>query len=422
MAKFTLRGVGVAWLAVVAIGLLASESVAAQPVGTVATVDGAPFSANLLGIDADWNVRLRSDSGERRVAAADLAFWGAEVESDRGPLLILADGGRLAVDQILALAGDRIAVESNLWGRVMIPLELVRGVVFHPPAAFDERDKLEGAIASSTGEQDVVLLENGDRVEGFLRAPAPLVGPQPNAPDALSKITLEVKGRDVDIPLKTITALIFNPALISPPRVVGMHARLGLDDGSLLLITAIDPGPLTSITLPHGVRLSTDAESLWEEVVFVRPATPRVVYLSDLRPIGYKHIPFLALDWPYHEDRNTLGGKLRVGRNLYSKGLGMHSASRLAYELRGDFQRFETELALDAEAGRRGSVVARIFLDRGDGAWRAGYESPVLRGGEAPISVSLDVRGVQRLAILVEFADRGDECDYLDLLNARLLR
>jgi hypothetical protein len=38
------------------------------------------------------------------------------------------------------------------------------------------------------------------------------------------------------------------------------------------------------------------------------------------------------------------------------------------------------------------------------------------------VPVSLDVRDVKRLAILVDFADHGDVCDYLDLLGARLLR
>jgi hypothetical protein len=67
-------------------------------------------------------------------------------------------------------------------------------------------------------------------------------------------------------------------------------------------------------------------------------------------------------------------------------------------------------------------VICRVYLDRGDGNWQSAVSSPVIRGGEAPVPISLDVRGVRRLALIVEFADRGDECDYIDLLRARLIR
>jgi hypothetical protein len=94
----------------------------------------------------------------------------------------------------------------------------------------------------------------------------------------------------------------------------------------------------------------------------------------------------------------------------------------LAYEFSEEFRRLEAELAIDALAGERGSAICRVYVDRGDGAWQPSYTSPVIRGGENPLPLSLDLRGVKRLALIVEFADRGDECDYLDVLNARLIR
>lgn len=400
------------WLPIVAAG---------QEVGEVTPVEGEPFDARLTGIDADWTFHFRTDTAMPSLPAIDLVSWGAQVDRDEGPIVVLADGGRL-IGRVSALAGDRLLLRSDVWGDVSLPLERVRGVVFAPPAAAAERDKLEQTIAAAGGEQDMVLLRNGDRVSGFLRAPPSVAGPSPTGRRPLEALTLEVQGAEVEIPLDNVTALVFNPALITPPRFSGMHVDLGMDDGSLLRAAAVRPGQLVTVTLPGGVRLTTDAETMWEETVFARPATPRVVYLSELRPIGYKHIPFLDLAWPYHADRNVLGGKLRAAGRVYSKGLGMHSASRLAYHLGGEFERFEAGLAIDTAAGRSGSATVRVFLDRGEGAWEAAYTSPVLRGGQQPLPVSLDVRGAERMAILVEFADRGDVCDYVDLLAARLVR
>lgn len=417
------------------LSLAAFSAAAREPqTGEAVPVDGKRFTAALAGIDADWTIRFTTDSGPRKIAAVDLVRWGTRVDRDEHPVVLLADGGRLVVSRIELLTGDRIVVDSPIWGDVSLPLELVRGVVLKQPAAAAERDRLQLQIASAAGDQDFVLLENGDRVQGILRGMPDMAGPALKQPDLkqppLLHIELDVKGRPqpIKLELANVAALALNPALVAPPRVAGMHATLGLDDGSLLNVAAVQSEPgLVNLTLPGGVQISTDSDTFGEETVFLRPATPRVVYLSDLRPIGYKHIPFLDLAWPFKEDRSVLGGKLRVAGQVYGKGLGMHSASRLAYELGGEYERFETELAIDDRAGAagdggRGSVVCRVFLDRGDGNWQSAYGSPVIRGGDAPRPVSIDVRGAKRMALLVEFADRGDECDYADWLNARLIR
>jgi hypothetical protein len=395
----------------------------------VVPVEGEPFSAKLAGVADDWTLRFDAAGEVRELRAIDLAYYGAQVDRERversvlavgePAVVLLADGGRLAA-QVKSLTGDRLVVESDYFGEVSLPLELLRGAIFRQSADPAVRDRLEWQVAHAEGNQDQVLLENGDRAEGVLRG-AP-VGPQAGTPE-FDRLALDVKGEGLVVPLENVAALVFNPALVTAPRVSGMHAQLGLDDGSLLVVQQVhERDGLVTLTLPGGVRLSTDAETMWEETVYLRPATPRVVYLTDVRPLGYKHIPFLSTEWPYEVDRSVLGGKLRSGRHVYSKGLGMHSASRLAYEFSEEFRRLEAELAIDALAGERGSAICRVYVDRGDGAWQPSYTSPVIRGGENPLPLSLDLRGVKRLALIVEFADRGDECDYLDVLNARLIR
>lgn len=98
----------------------------------------------------------------------------------------------------------------------------------------------------------------------------------------------------------------------------------------------------------------------------------------------------------------------------------MHSTSRLAYELAGEYQRFQAELALDDAAGRMGSVSFRVYVEKE--GWNAAYISPTVRGGDAPLAIDIDITGVRQMALIVDAADHGDQRDYANWLNARLLK
>lgn len=84
---------------------------------------------------------------------------------------------------------------------------------------------------------------------------------------------------------------------------------------------------------------------------------------------------------------------------MYVKGIGMHSTAQMAYELPEGYRQFQAEIALDDAAGDRGSVIFRVFTNAGDATWKTAYESPIVRGGEAPRSIHADLVGV---------SDRGD--------------
>jgi hypothetical protein len=98
----------------------------------------------------------------------------------------------------------------------------------------------------------------------------------------------------------------------------------------------------------------------------------------------------------------------------------MHSAARLTYRLDGKYRRFEAAAAIDDSAARRGSVTFGVYLLRDD-KWEEAYKSGIVRGGEAPQSISVDVSGAQGLTLMVDYAERGDELDHADWLDARLI-
>ena len=216
-----------------------------------------------------------------------------------------------------------------------------------------------------------------------------------------------------------MAAALFNPTLIDKPNLNGLRALVGLRDGSRCdRVDMTADRTSAKLKLAGGVELAVPTEA----IVALQPLGGRVEYVSDLTPASYRHIPFLELGWPYRADRSVGGSLLRAGDTLYLKGLGMHSPSRITYELDGAYRRFEAEVAIDDEAGPRGSVVFRVFTDDGSGAWHEGAKSEIVRGGEAPVPISVDLTGARRISLLVDFADRGDELDHADWLNARLVR
>jgi len=194
---------------------------------------------------------------------------------------------------------------------------------------------------------------------------------------------------------------------------------VGTRDGSLVHASAITGNEKELvIEAPAGLKL---AGSNISDVVFLQSLGERFVYLSDLEPAGYRHVPYLSIEWPYARDRNVLGYPLSVAGQRYLKGIGMHSAARLTYQLDGNFRRFDSAVAIDDSAEKSGSVTFGVYLLR-DGTWTEAFTSGVVRGGDAPRLVSVDVTGAQGLTLTVDFADRGDELDRANWLDARLVK
>ena len=97
-----------------------------------------------------------------------------------------------------------------------------------------------------------------------------------------------------------------------------------------------------------------------------------------------------TLAWPYRPDRSVSGGLLRAGGRVYLKGLGVHSAAQLTYASDKPYWRFQAELAIDDETAGRGSVVFRVAVDD-----QVRYTSPIIRGGQAPTAISVDLSGAR---------------------------
>lgn len=385
-------------------------------------VEGEPFRATVSRVDQNCNITFETGSARRVFAAEDIVSWGAQVDNEKGPQVVMADGGLLIVET-LQIRGEHLEFETRYFGPSRLPLKFVRGVVFQPPADILVRDRLLHRVATADGQEDQLLLANGDALRGSL-----ISGPDDaSAPDPFAApLRLETGTRQIEVPRDRLTAVIFNPALVTVPKPQQTTLRIGLRDGTSLFAESVMPKQdRLQLILPGAIKLETypglDPAEFFSDLTLLQTQSGRVTYLSDLQSIGYKHIPYLSIEWPYGVDQNVMGGRLRWNDRIYAKGIGMHSTSRLAYDLNGRYRWFAAELALDRQAGNSGSVEYRVYLQSADGSWNNAYSSTMIRGGDDPVHVKVKIAGASRMALIVDWADRADVLDHANWINARLI-
>lgn len=399
MMSYRVHAAGiVSWIMLCASGMTVDGEALVVP------TSGQAFRATLDSA-AGGKLQFKVATGGRELAVERLATWGEFNEPTTGRAVILSDGGLLVASQVRIESEQLLATSSDA-RTTSLPLELVAGVIVRVPADRALFDRWLARVLSAGGETDRLLLDNGDELTGTVAGLND------------SGVTLEAGGEKTDIAFDKLAVVIFNPSLTHKSKPVGLRSLVGLADGTRLAALEFTADhDRARLKLAGGASFETASEA----IVCLQPLGGQAVYLSDLKPASFKHIPFLALEWPYQNDRTVLAGQLRAGGKLFAKGIGIHSPARITYELPGTFERFESLVAVDAETNSRGSVVFRVFTDDGSGKLVERFTSPVVRGGEAPRGVSVPLAGIKRLTLLVDYADHGDELDHADWLNARLL-
>ncbi len=320
----------------------------------------------MKSIDADWNLDFATADGPHRVPAAKLVQWGLWREPGDGAQVLLANGGLIVAAEVVALDRDQIQFDSDLFDTARLPRTALAGILFHQPTDRARGEKLADRIVADAADTDRVRLANGDELTGTITG------------FAKSALEFQTTAGPLKIDIGRIDAVIFHSKTRSSTKPRDLHAWIGFRDGSRLLASSVVAADKRAkLVLPGGAELTAPINV----VSAIMPLGGQVTYLSDLTASGYRFIPYLDLAWNYRTDRSVEGNPLRAENRLYLKGVGMHSASRLTYDLDQPCRRFDAKLAVDDETAGRGSVVGRVFVDPGDGKWELRFESPVVRGG-----------------------------------------
>ncbi len=131
------------------------------------------------------------------------------------------------------------------------------------------------------------------------------------------------------------------------------------------------------------------------------------ISLGDLKSrcvaskVGFFHVGWNASCW---DEQPTL----RIGQNTYKKGIGVHAPSELVFNIGGAFARFSADVGMHGVPPERKAADKKTgtcaFVVEGDG--KTLYTSPVLKEGDAPLHIDVEVNGVKHLTLRT--TDGGD--------------
>ena len=215
--------------------------------------------------------------------------------------------------------------------------------------------------------------------------------------------------------------------VIKLERIVGIVLRRETADSP--------PGAYFQMDLPGGHSIPvrwqalTDEQATFETIWGNAIALPRlwvgqlavkngnVHWLSDITPADVEQTPWFGREIPYRKDISITGNPLQIDKQVYDRGVCVHSRTVLEYDLGGDYQRFRCVIGLQRPEGELGNAAVRVLADD-----NVLWETPSLTSDSEPQTVDVDVAEKARLKLEVDFGERYDVGDHVVFADAYLLK
>jgi hypothetical protein len=321
--------------------------------------------------------------------------------------VLFVNGDRVP-GQLLQLTEEALTFQpvfGDKKAELKAPLTAVLLCWFAAPDGVEDAHLLRRRLATDRRRRDLVLLRNGDRLEGTLLGV--------NAREA--RLTV-VSGKEVRVERDRVAALALNTELARLPRPRGTYGRLVLANGCRMALASLQ---IREDVLAGTTLFGATVQIPLSQLVALSIYQGRAVYLSDLQPRHYEHTPYLDVRWPFVRDASVAGHDMRLAGSTYDKGIGLHSESRLTYDLGGRYQWFESLVGLDEQTGRQGSVLIEVLVD---GKRQDLGNAKELTGQGPPRAVRVHVAGARELTLVVKFGRFADVEDHVDWADARLIK
>jgi hypothetical protein len=390
------------------------------PLFALHAADGTTAAGPVMKIDRDWSVRLGGTNPFLTPGSDVITLRRQGQPLPRLPVgeqVVLSNGDRLVLEPgaALRMSAERLECAPLTPVRVprgsplTFPIAAVALVWLTPPDGMEDSAMFQRRLVAERRTRDVVILRNGDRIEGTVLALAR------STQEALCR--LEVNRKPVEIPLARVAAVAFSTDLLALPRFKGTYAHLVLANGGRLALASAEFDPRRQ-TVMAKMLLGPRVEMPLADVAALDLRNGRAIYLADLQLRSYQHAPFLGIAWPLGKDVSVAGRELRLAGSTYDKGLGLHARSVVTYDLAGRYEWFEALVGLDDATGRHGQASIRVSVDAK--VSDLGWETLTAKNGPVPVRVR--VHGARSLRLVVDFGPQGDVQSHVDWADARLIK
>lgn len=361
---------------------------------TITMLDGASRKISIVSINADGAITAASG---KDFSFKDIRSIKRDVEPVSGsgfPILYLRHGGMIAAGTVVL---DKGICRADWLVPITIPASAVSAIKLSSDKK--GKDAFERARSNILEDDQIIALsDTGARVlKGVLLT--------------LDKTHLELKYKDKvrKIALEKVYGIVLAGKLSTKKGTCRIYFTdnswlqsnmVRLENGSLCF-SLVD---MKELCLP------------WKSVTRITVTSDRVAFLSDLEPLSVTQEAIVTFPGTWQRDKSVLGKEMRIGDQVFEKGIGVHSLCRLVFAPNGNYTAFAAVIGIDAETDGKGDCVFRVIADG-----KQLFEKQ-MRGSDKPVSVHVDIKDVMRLTLEVSPGNDLDLADHGNWGDARFLK
>jgi len=383
----------------------------ASPTFEVQTLDGRFVSGSLAELTAD---RLTVETAEGKVSLETEKLLDVSLKQKpaipallAGAWIELTDGSAIVAKQY-SVRGDQARITLLNDEVLEVYTRSIRNV--RQQTESEAVANQWSQILAKKLDSDVLVVRKGDNLDYHQ-------GVLGDVDADIVRFQLD----DEDLPIKR--SKVFGFVYRHPSGEVLPGAMCRLDDtfGSHWQVSKITLENKLQWTTPAGLTLSGTSDI----IAAIDFSPGKIVYLSDLKPESItwtplfgtaKTLPSMEQFYAPRQDRNFESNPLQLAGTEYGKGLAIRGRTEMVYRLPSSFSRFKAMAGIDDSVRPQGNV--RLVI-RGDNIVLI---DQFIAGTDAPKMIDLDLTGVRKLSILVDFGRQAGIGDHLDLCNARITK
>ena len=381
------------WAAVAAVGLLLTARGLPADVKLSFVHGGKPLACRIEGLADPETLRVRERTGTRLVKLADIQQidFGSPVTRDSNGLVIEPIGGSRLHGRILGGDASAFQIQVRGLGRLTMPLDKIRVAANAAVDGGEAGPRALAEVRKTPRDRDTLLFA----VRGEIR-PFPTLVRKMDA----GGVEIQWSGGTRMVGWERIYAIVF-AAFADNGAAAAAPARAILTDGSVVAgrILAFSATRLTlAPTFVERIDIAV------ADVARVEFSSEKLVHLSDQKPSQMKKAGYFGQSWPVRFDVSLTGRPLMLGKVIYKKGIACHSHAAITYDLDGKFKTFAATIGIHDETDGLGNCVFRVTDENGKQLYSSGDQS----ARDPPRTVSVDVTGVKKLVLVVDFGkDKG---------------
>jgi hypothetical protein len=395
-----MNGVFGRWVSVVALSVVLAALARAEGIDvTVVTLEGDEQADKLIAV-SEAGVKLEGG----RIAQKDIAevrFPGADAPT-AAPVFYLRNGDTLKAGIV---SGDdvKFKLKSAALGDLEIENKFLRAIIF-PIKDGPSADALEAFAKGAPPKEDQLLLPKGDTLSGFMEKFTD------------KNLSFNAGGQARTYQYDQVAGFRLAPLdEYKPPAE--FRGTVVLRDGSNLtgkLISLKDRVLLMEAINGKQWKIPMDAP---QSIQF---KGGKLAYVSDLQPKAVDEKPYaggMPVVYRWRKDRSVTGEKLTVGAKVHPRGIGVHSYSKLTYDLGGQYLKLLGEVALDAASSPNATAAWKIVVDGKEVA------AGTAKAAEKSQPIKVDLKEANQLDLICDYGpDDDDAGDHLDWANLRLIK